>query len=37
MLLTVMGYAGHGLGTSALAVAREVLDAAEDGAQVSGS
>ncbi len=26
VLLTVMGYAGHGLGTSALAVAREVLD-----------
>ena len=28
VLLTVMGYAGHGLGTSALAVAREVLDEA---------
>ena len=28
VLLTVMGYAGHGLGTSALAVAREVIDEA---------
>ena len=27
-LLTVMGYAGHGLGTSALAVAREVIEEA---------
>ena len=28
VLLTVMGYAGHGLGTSALAVARAVIDEA---------